>query len=401
MNEHFDIIVVGGGIHGVGVAQAAAAAGYSVCVLEQYNQLAAGTSSRSSKLVHGGLRYLETGQLSLVRECLQERHYLLRNASDLVRLIPFYIPVYRDSSRRPAVVRAGLSLYALLGGLGSEVRFRKLARREWEQLDGLELSGLRAVYRYYDAQTDDKALTQAVMNSALALGAQLRLEAEVKHIELTARGCVVQYSHRRQPKTCTAKVTVNAAGPWAEQVTRLVTPKQHTPPMELVQGTHIVVPGVLRAGVYYVEAPQDHRPVFIIPWKGNTMIGTTERTVSGASQECLPAEEEIDYLLETVGHYFPHKAPAKHQIVECFAGTRVLPVNEGKHGSKPRETTFATDDAARPRILTILGGKLTAYRATAAKVLKAISPHLGAPKHGDDTQTIRLSVDRTRVETIN
>lgn len=400
MTEHFDIVVVGGGIHGVGVAQAAAAAGYSVCVLEQYNQLATGTSSRSSKLVHGGLRYLESGQLSLVRECLAERKHLLRNASDLVRLVPFYIPVYRDSSRRPWMIRAGLSLYALLGGLRPEVRFRKLARREWEQLDGLNTAGLLAVYRYYDAQTDDKALTQAVMDSAIALGAQLILEAKVKHIELNANGCMVHYRHRRHPETCTATVTVNAAGPWAEQVARLVTPKQLTPPIELVQGTHIVVPGVLQAGVYYVEAPQDHRPVFIIPWKGNTMVGTTERTVTGAPGDFLPAEEEIDYLLETVGRYFPLRTPGRDQIIEQFAGTRVLPVNEGEHGRKPRETTFAMDDSMHPRILTILGGKLTAYRATAEKVLKTISPSLGAPERVDGTQSIRLSVDRSGVESI-
>ncbi len=400
MTKHYDIVVVGGGIHGVGVAQAAAAAGYSVCVLEQYQQLATGTSSRSSKLVHGGLRYLESGQLSLVRECMVERRRLLRNASDLVRLIPFYIPVYRSSSRRPWVIRAGLSLYALLGGLGPEVRFRKLARREWQRLDGLNTAGLLAVYRYYDAQTDDKALTQAVMDSAITMGAQLRLEAKVKHIELNANGCMVHYRHRQHSETCAATVTVNAAGPWAEQVASLVTPKQSTPPIELVQGTHIVVPGALQAGVYYVEAHQDHRPVFIIPWKGNTMVGTTERTVTGAPGEFLPAEEEIDYLLETMGRYFPHRTPRKDQIIERFAGTRVLPVNDGEHGSKPRETIFATDNSTHPRIVTILGGKLTAYRATAEKVLKTISPSLSVPERGGNTQSIRLSVARSGVESV-
>jgi glycerol-3-phosphate dehydrogenase len=180
-----------------------------------------------------------------------------------------------------------------------------------------------------------------------------------------------------------------------------VTPKQPIPPIELVQGTHIVISGVFDAGVYYVEAPQDHRPVFIMPWKGNTLIGTTERTVTGAPEEFLPAEEEIDYLLETLQRYFPHRTPQRDQIVERFAGTRVLPANGGNHSAKRRETTFAIDNPTRPRILTIFGGKLTAYRATAEKVLNSISPSLGVREGGVDTHSIRLFIDKTDFEVVN
>jgi len=165
-----DIVVVGAGIQGAGVAQAAAAAGYSVLLLEQTG-IASGTSSRSSKLIHGGLRYLESGQFRLVRECLRERALLLRNAPSFVRLAPHYIPVYRETRRRPLLLRAGLSLYAVLGGLHPEVRFRQLPRSAWSDLDGLNQDGLQAVFRYFDAQTDDAALTRAVVSSAQSLGA--------------------------------------------------------------------------------------------------------------------------------------------------------------------------------------------------------------------------------------
>ena len=150
----YDFAIIGGGIHGVGVAQNAATAGYRVLLLEA-RDLAAGTSSKSSKLIHGGLRYLESFELSLVRESLRERAILLRVAPHLVKLVPFHIPVYRDTSRRPWQVRAGLSLYALLATDFETGSFSKLPRGEWAGLDGLRLDGLQAVFRYYDAQTDD------------------------------------------------------------------------------------------------------------------------------------------------------------------------------------------------------------------------------------------------------
>ena len=161
----FDVIVIGGGIHGAGVLQAAAAAGYSALLIEK-SALASGTSSRSSKLIHGGLRYLESGQFALVRESLHERAVHLRIAPDLVELKPFFIPVYGQTRRRPWQLKLGLWIYALLGGFDASTRFGSVPRREWSELDGLETRGLDAVIRYYDAQTDDAQLTRAVVESA-------------------------------------------------------------------------------------------------------------------------------------------------------------------------------------------------------------------------------------------
>src|SRR3984957_18551600 len=166
--QEYDVIVVGGGIHGAGVMQAAAAAGHSTLLIEKC-ALASGTSSRSSKLIHGGLRYLESGQFALVRESLRERAIHLRIAPDLVHLKPFFIPVYDDTRRRPWQLKAGLSIYALLGGFDASTRFGSVPKREWAKLDGLETRGLDAVICYQDAQTDDARLTRAVVQSALEL----------------------------------------------------------------------------------------------------------------------------------------------------------------------------------------------------------------------------------------
>jgi len=184
--KRYDVVIVGGGIHGAGVLQAAAAAGHSALLIERLG-LASGTSSRSSKLIHGGLRYLETGQFALVRESLRERAIHLRIAAELVELKPFYIPVYRNTRRRPWQLKLGLWIYALLGGFDPSTRFGTVPKREWSSLDGLDTQGLEAVIRYHDAQTDDASLTRAVVQSALSLGAELAMPA--RFAAATAAAC--------------------------------------------------------------------------------------------------------------------------------------------------------------------------------------------------------------------
>ncbi len=389
MIDNIDIVVIGGGIHGAGVAQAAVAAGYSVRVLEQYPKLALGTSSRSSKLIHGGLRYLETAQFSLVRECLKERDTLLSNAPQLVQLKPFFIPLYHTSQRGPRSVRFGLLLYSLLGGMRATTRFRTLKPRQWGQFNGLRSEGLRVVFQYLDAQTDDAALTRAVMQSAVNLGAELLLSATTYRVELTQKGSRVYYRQGGSNHACHAKVTVNAAGPWSNKILQCITPHQSPASYDLVQGTHIVVPGQ-QTGIFYVEAPQDGRAIFIMPWKGNTLVGTTERPAADIPNEVTPSDSEIEYLLETLSYYFPIYTYSNSDILQAFAGVRVLPIGNGETSSRPRETTLITDRAYQPRLLSILGGKLTAYRATAEKVLKKLATSLPSRTAIADTRTLLL-----------
>jgi glycerol-3-phosphate dehydrogenase len=374
--KQYDVVVVGGGIHGAGVLQAAAAAGHSALLIERRG-LASGTSSRSSKLIHGGLRYLESGQFSLVRESLRERAIHLRIAADLVALKPFFIPVYRDTRRRPWRLKLGLFLYALLGGFDASTRFGTVARRDWSSLDGLETRDLQAVIRYQDAQTDDALLTRAVVQSALSLDADLAMPADFIGARLEEDGVAVTYVQGAHTLECRAHVLVNAAGPWAPRVAAAIQPSVSIPDVDLVQGTHIVLPIPVAAGIYYVESPSDGRAVFVMPWHGSTLIGTTETPYVGAPDRVQPLPEEEEYLLAVARHYFPAFRPmTREHITRRFAGLRVLPAAGAAAFDRSRETIYSTDRETRPRVLGIFGGKLTGWRAAAAHVLDRIGSSL-------------------------
>lgn len=378
----YDVCVIGGGIAGAGVAQAAAAAGYRTLLLESRG-VAAGTSSRSSKLIHGGLRYLETFQFSLVRESLAERKILLKIAPELVKLTPFYIPVFGTTTRSRWQVRIGLSLYALLGNLRESARFRTLPKDEWDRLDGLRTNGLRCVFEYFDGQTDDAALTRAVLGSALELGAVCEIPASLKEAKRDDTGWSIRFRKGETEGTCRARTVVNAGGPWVEEVRARMTP---TPPgfeVDLVQGAHIEIDEKIEAGIYYTEAQRDRRAVFTIPWKGHAMVGTTENVYEGQPADVKPLEDEIEYLLETFQDYFPGRSP---KLLDSWAGSRVLPRTKSSAFDRPRDVTLVVDDPTSPSLVSIYGGKLTGYRATALKVLAKLVPTLGvrAPKARTD-----------------
>ncbi|MDH5180928.1 MAG: FAD-dependent oxidoreductase [Gammaproteobacteria bacterium] len=386
MSQVFDVAIIGGGIQGAGTAQAAAAAGYSVILFEQTG-IGTGTSSRSSKLIHGGLRYLESGQFGLVRKALLERAVLLRLAPELVRLAPFYIPVFTTTRRRPWQIRLGLSLYALLGNLTPAARFRKLPKADWAHLDGLVADGLQAVFMYQDAQTDDQALTRAVTASAVALGAELRCPAQVTDISAGESGFTLGYNQQGKPATCQAGVVVNAAGPWVNQLLGRVTPPVRGLDVDLVQGSHLVLDKPAPAGIYYVEAPRDRRAVFIMPWLGKTLIGTTETAYDGDPAAVRVLAQEEAYLLEVYRHYFPTDNVT---VVDRFAGLRVLPRAGHSFFHRPRDTIIHQENAV-PGLVTLYGGKLTGYRATAQEVLAVIRPLLPKKQPLADTADLPLT----------
>jgi glycerol-3-phosphate dehydrogenase len=383
----YDVAVIGGGIHGAGIAQAAAASGYRVVVLEQ-TALAAGTSSRSSKLIHGGLRYLETGQLGLVRESLRERALLLKLAPRLVHPAPFYIPVYTHGKRSPLTIHIGLLLYAMLSGLGPLSRFNRLPASQWSQLEGLNTDNLRAVFRYWDAQTDDAELTRVVMRSAQVLGAELLCPAKLVTAIRSETGYRVRYQAAETIEEIDSRFLVNAAGPWANTVLASVAPGVRSLPVDLVQGTHIVVNSSVHDKVFYLEAPSDGRAVFVMPWKNNTtLIGTTEHLYTGLPENVTPLDDEVEYLLNTLHHYFPGRSD---QVLEKFAGLRVLPQSTRSVFHRTRETILHID-SEHPRLMTVYGGKLTGYRATAEKVMRAIQPIIGARRQKVKTSEIYLT----------
>lgn len=383
MSERVDVIVIGAGIHGAGVAQCAGARGYRVRVLER-SAIAAGTSSRSSKLIHGGLRYLETYQWALVRAALRERALLLELAPDLVRLVPFHIPVYRATRRRPLTIFAGLALYAALGNFSRAARFARLPRRAWAGLDGLSTLGLEAVFRYFDAQTDDAALTHAVLRSAQQFDVALHCPAEFVAAEAMTAGYRVRYRADGAEHEIETAALVNAAGPWAPTLAARIAPDVPIPALELVQGTHLVVAGTLGAGCYYLEAV-DGRAVFALPWRGATLVGTTETPYTGDPGAVAPRPAEREYLRATLRHYFPAQAA---DVTGEFAGLRVLPRAAGSAFARPRETQLG---AETPRLVHVFGGKLTTYRHTANEVMDRLATALPARRAYADTAHLPLT----------
>lgn len=392
MKTDYDITIVGAGIQGAGVAQAASARGYSVLLLEQYESAAQGTSSRSSKLIHGGLRYLEQGELKLVYECLRERKLLLQNAPGLVKLRPFYIPIYKESARPAWLIRAGLCLYSVLAGLGKDTRFQTIPIKNWDQFPGLRNKGLQKVFCYPDAQTDDEQLTQSVIDSAESMGATIQYQAKFVHADKTERGYRINYEIDSSQTEISTRTLVLASGPWINSTMQNVSPKLDAPEIELIQGSHIILPGKIGEKIFYLQA-SDGRAVFVAPWNGDIMVGTTEKPYQGDPAQCAPSEHEIDYLLAIFNYFFPTLYPnkaKKSDILETFSGLRVLLKSKKNSFSRTRETIFKKDHKRKPRLVGIYGGKLTSYRATAEKTINILQNQLPKKSPLADTKNLKL-----------
>ncbi len=379
----FDLIVIGAGIHGAAVAREAAARGLSVAVLEQFDRPAQATSSKSSKLIHGGLRYLESHQFHLVYECLREQQILLRTAPHLVQRREFAIPVVPHAKRPAWLIQCGLYLYWLLGG--AKPQRLPLVTAE---ADGLRSKQFDALLSYEDAQTDDVALTQAVLRSAETMGAHVELAASCESIVLAQETVAVSFRRQDALIEWRARAVVNASGPWVNEVIARVSPPIAHHAIEWVRGTHIELPGAL-SRCYYVEAP-DGRAVFILPWRGHRLVGTTERVHRDRIEECHATEEEMLYLLETYNRYF---APAclPSQLINAWAGLRVLPAAKQSPFARARDAIVVNSRPVRPQVVSIYGGKLTSHRATAERVLKQLSWLGGKPTYDTRTQLLPLS----------
>lgn len=382
-DQAYDVVVVGGGIHGAGVAQAAAAAGYRTLIIEQ-RHWAAGTSSRSSKLLHGGLRYLETAQFSLVRESLRERNLLLQLAPSLAHPLRFNIPIYKATTRRPWQLICGLSLYALFSG------FKALSRFSWgrNMPEGLNRDGLQTVFSYWDGQTDDALLTRAVIQSARQLGADQRCPAALVKAERQAEGYRLTVRDADLPShVIDTRFLVNCTGPWINDTLSRVAPRPQQRPCELVKGSHLVLQEQISTEAFYLESPGDRRAIFLLPWGEHSLLGTTEQSFTGDPQSVEVSRQEREYLLATARHYFPNQT---FTIINEFAGLRVLPTGNTRAFSRPRECILHTDPD-HPRLLSLYGGKLTTYRHTAEQVVRRMAIPLGSPGAIADTARLPLT----------
>ena len=404
LKAHYDAVIIGGGIQGAGCAQALVARGFSALLIEKSN-VGTATSSRSSKLIHGGLRYLETYQFSLVKKSIAERSTLQNIAPSLVESRKFYLPVYKKQRLKRWQLAVGLFLYSALGGFKAEARFTRVPKAEWGKLgciqeQGIKQQGLVDVFQYWDGQTDDFLLTQAVIRSAVSMGCDVMEETAFEKASMNSDQQVcVSAIHQEQSFDVSCKVIINAAGPWIDRIQAAIDFAPQGPTVDLVQGSHIEFDAPLGEGIFYVESPDDQRAVFIMPWHGGVLVGTTEKKFQGDPANCEPGDDEIEYLKKTLFHYFPDY---KGQYTKAWAGLRVLPSNEptGEQSAvqnltrpfsrQARDTILFESDPKQPRAIGLYGGKLTAYRVTAKLVADLAEKTLGPAKIKANTANIPL-----------
>ncbi|MCU1298723.1 MAG: Aerobic glycerol-3-phosphate dehydrogenase [Acidobacteriaceae bacterium] len=365
LSRPWDIVVIGGGATGAGIAVDAASRGFEVLLLEK-KDFGKATSSRSTKLVHGGVRYLEQGNVSLVMEALEERGILRQNAPHLVHDLAFVVPIY--SWWESPFYGVGLKIYDLLAGKYNFGRSRILSREETlARLPTINTDGLRGGVIYYDGQFDDSRLLIHLLATAANHNAVLLNYAPV--IELTkdadgyVNGVVASDDESGQRFTIPARVVINATGMFADQIRRLAEPTAETM-IAPSQGIHLVFERSFLRGDSAIMVPHtsDGRVLFAIPWHGHTVVGTTDTPIEQPSYDPLPLEDEINFVLETAGQYLS-RTPERSDVLSVYVGIRPLVKNDGAAASKTsalsRDHTIHIDDSG---LLTIVGGKWTTYR---------------------------------------
>ena len=394
--EPYDVIVVGAGINGAGIARDAAMRGLRVLLLDK-GDVGGGTTSWSTRLIHGGLRYLEHREVGLVRESLRERERLLRIAPHLVRPLPLVIPIYRGDRRGPWLIRAGMVAYDVLSYDKSLDRHRMLGREAaLRRVPGLEPTGLRGAAVYYDAQVEyAERLAVENMLAAREHGATVLTHAPVDRLLVEGRVvCGVAFTDRLDAGGARgeahAPVVVNVAGPWVDQVLAGADDGGEALPRLIggTKGSHIVVgafPGAPRDALY-VEARRDGRPYFIVPWNGQYLIGTTDTRFAGDLDRVEADDDEIDYLIAETNRVIPGAHLTREAVHYTYAGIRPLPYQaNGAEGAITRRhlihdaATGSSSGKALDGLLSIVGGKLTTYRNLAEETVDAVYRKLGRP----------------------
>lgn len=383
-NREFDLLVIGGGITGCGIARDAALRGLRVALVEK-DDFASGTSSRSSRLIHGGLRYLEHGFLHLVFEASSERRRLLRLAPHLVRPLEFIWPVYAGARVPQWKLNAGLTLYdalALFRNVGTHRRLtaRQLASREPD----LRHDGLLGGARYFDAATDDARLTLANAIGARESGAIVVNHAGVRELIVDggiAHGARVEETLSGAHIEVQASVIVNATGPWSDELQRLddSLPGRSHAAVRGSKGVHVAVARdrIGNHGALTLLSPNDQRVMFVLPSGRQTIIGTTDTFTDAAPDQVRASEADVAYLLSAANHFFPAAHLTRQDVVSAWAGIRPLIAGaaaEVNPNNASREHAIAESGRG---VVSITGGKLTTYRVMSAEVVDVVAQRLG------------------------
>lgn len=349
------VAVIGGGINGVMIAWAFSSEGYKVDLYEQ-NTLISATSRASSKMLHGGIRYLEQGRFGLVKEALQERAWWLKQAPSLANQIELLLPIYREEGRSRWVVHLGVALYNWLAkGSGFPVGRWYQAKEVLSELPDLKSRGLIGAYSYWDGQMDDYQLGIWAAVQAQNTGVSIFEEMKVTNLDpekgsINVAGQVKEFD-----------LIVNATGPWAKQLLNQSAIESEYA-LDLVQGTHILVRGELRKGCV-LQVAEERRIIFVLPYQGKILIGTTERKIANPG-DCGISEEEVNYLLKTYNRYFVGQLK-RDAVLEAFCGVRPIVSSKGNFSRASRESVLER----KGKLINVFGGKWTTSRSLAKSVL--------------------------------
>ena len=382
MSKIFDLFIIGGGINGAGIARDAAGRGLSVCLADK-GEIGGATSSWSTKLIHGGLRYLENYEFKLVRESLMEREIVHKIAKPISKPIPFIIP-YVDKIRPAWLIKIGLFLYDNLGGKSIIPKSKTLNLRK--ELPNVLQEKYKTGFQYFDIQIDDKKLTKLNVKDAKRNKAKILEYNKVKKAEIIDNKWII---HLQNGKKIASKVLINASGPWINETLHKNIKIKSKKKIRLVKGSHIITKKLYKEDVAFTFQNKDKRIIFVIPYKGKfSLIGTTEVEVKSPENTEI-SKSEIRYLINSVNEYLKKEISTK-DIVDTYSGIRPLIEDFNTATKVTRDYVFDLNIIKNLPLLNIYGGKLTTYRKLSEKVLLDLKGYLPNTKKGPWTDKKKL-----------
>lgn len=363
MQFKYDVVILGAGINGLAIAKAMAEKKKKVLVIEK-NHIASGASSHSSKLIHGGLRYLGYFEFSLVREALRDQKYLLDTYPDLVKLCPFYLPIYKNSKRPPWMIKFGLWLYSFFAKHGQKPI--EISKEDFlREFKAIKEEDLKAVFRYFDGKTDDSALTHTIAREAEELGVEIAEKTELRAIEIN-NDIIQLVTSDGKVET---NLLINVTGAWVDEINREFSlPSSYS--IEKLSGIHLVIDRVLVPEPLILET-SSKRIFFIIPEQETTTIGTTERSEDSDVDKIRINNEDVEYLLRESNNYLKKQLTRK-DIKELYIGTRPIIKSQKDPTKMSRKYKLDLHHIGQNRVLHVYGGKLTTFPSLAKKVVKLL-----------------------------
>ena len=382
MSKVFDLFIIGGGINGAGLARDAAGRGLSVCLADK-GEIGGATSSWSTKLIHGGLRYLENYEFKLVRESLKERETIYKIARPISKPIPFIIP-YVDKIRPAWLIKMGLFLYDNLGGKTIIPKSNTLDISK--KLPNILKKKYKTGFQYFDVQIDDKKLTKLNIKSAKKYKAKVLEYNKVKKAEIDGNEWVI---HLQKGDRIKSKILINASGPWINETLKKNIKIKSKNKIRLVKGSHIITKKLYDKDIAFTFQNTDKRIIFVIPYKKKfSLIGTTEVEVKSPENKGI-SKKEIQYLIHSVNNYLEKQISTK-DIVDSYSGIRPLIEDFNQASQVTRDYIFDLNIIKKLPLLSIYGGKLTSYRKLAENVLLDLEKFLPKTKMGSWTHKKNL-----------